>query len=155
MSLHPVWWDTGNDCVLCEIITLNTHTLIWYSLCVSTEPRSFCGPCYPTTLLTILQVCVCVCVPAGVCVHRGMVCSHNVMQRMLCRGKTWLCTYRVLFLHQLCSRADSYCQTQQFITGVNFMSGCVGGTAATVVSFPFDVLRTRMISQGKPKVGRG
>ena len=35
------------------------------------------------------------------------------------------------------------------------MSGCVGGTAATVVSFPFDVLRTRMISQGEPKVGRG
>ena len=35
---------------------------------------------------------------------------------------------------------------------VNFMSGCVAGTAATAVSFPFDVLRTRMIGQGKPKV---
>ena len=32
------------------------------------------------------------------------------------------------------------------------MSGCVAGTAATAVSFPFDVLRTRMIGQGKPKV---
>ena len=32
------------------------------------------------------------------------------------------------------------------------MSGCVAGTAATTVSFPFDVLRTRMIGQGKPKV---
>ena len=33
------------------------------------------------------------------------------------------------------------------------MSSCVGGTAATVISLK--LLRTRMISQGEPKVGRG
>ncbi len=32
------------------------------------------------------------------------------------------------------------------------MSGSVGGAVATVTSFPFDVLRTRMIGQGEPKV---
>ena len=38
------------------------------------------------------------------------------------------------------------------LSGVNFVSGCVGGAVATVTSFPFDVLRTRMIGQGEPKV---
>lgn len=37
---------------------------------------------------------------------------------------------------------------------MDFSSGCVAGTVATAVSFPFDVLRTRMIGQGEPKVGR-
>lgn len=37
-------------------------------------------------------------------------------------------------------------------TGVNFVSGCVAGGAGALVSFPFDVLRTRMLSQGEPKL---
>lgn len=39
-----------------------------------------------------------------------------------------------------------------FTVGVDFVSGSVGGAVATITSFPFDVLRTRMIGQGEPKV---
>ena len=35
---------------------------------------------------------------------------------------------------------------------INFTSGCGAGVVATLVSFPFDILRTRMIGQGEPKV---
>ncbi len=35
---------------------------------------------------------------------------------------------------------------------VNFVSGCAAGVSGTLASFPFDVMRTRLISQGEPKV---
>lgn len=35
---------------------------------------------------------------------------------------------------------------------VNFTSGNIGGLTATAVAHPFDVVRTRVIGQGKPKV---
>jgi len=38
---------------------------------------------------------------------------------------------------------------------INFVSGCGAGGMATLVSFPFDILRTRMIGQGEPKVRNG
>ncbi|XP_064395647.1 mitochondrial thiamine pyrophosphate carrier-like [Halichondria panicea] len=48
--------------------------------------------------------------------------------------------------------AHSSAASVQNTSGVNFVSGCVGGAVATVTSFPFDVLRTRMIGQGEPKI---
>ncbi len=38
------------------------------------------------------------------------------------------------------------------LNAVNFVSGCAAGGCGTLASFPFDVLRTRLISQGEPKV---
>ena len=35
---------------------------------------------------------------------------------------------------------------------VSFVSGCMAGATATILAFPFDVLKTRMIGQGEPKV---
>lgn len=35
---------------------------------------------------------------------------------------------------------------------VSFTSGAVAGVAATVASYPFDVLRTTLAAQGEPKV---
>ena len=39
-----------------------------------------------------------------------------------------------------------------YLAVVNFVSGCAAGGVGTLTSFPFDVLRTRMLSQGEPKV---
>jgi solute carrier family 25 thiamine pyrophosphate transporter 19 len=36
---------------------------------------------------------------------------------------------------------------------VHFVCGGVAGTLATVLSFPSDVVRTRIVAQGEPKVG--
>lgn len=36
----------------------------------------------------------------------------------------------------------------QSSSGCSFMSGCMGGAAATLVSYPLDVLRTRLVGQG-------
>lgn len=36
--------------------------------------------------------------------------------------------------------------------GINFSAGLVSGCMATVISFPFDTIRTRLIVQGEPKV---
>ena len=38
-------------------------------------------------------------------------------------------------------------------TAVSFSAGAVAGVAATVASYPFDVLRTTLAAQGEPKVG--
>jgi len=35
---------------------------------------------------------------------------------------------------------------------VSFASGAVAGAAATVASYPFDLLRTTLAAQGEPKV---
>ncbi len=35
---------------------------------------------------------------------------------------------------------------------VSFVSGAVAGAAATVASYPFDLLRTTLAAQGEPKV---
>lgn len=35
---------------------------------------------------------------------------------------------------------------------INFSSGFLAGCCATVVSFPFDTVRTRLVVQGEPKV---
>jgi hypothetical protein len=37
-------------------------------------------------------------------------------------------------------------------TVVSFTSGAVAGAAATVASYPFDLLRTTLAAQGEPKV---
>lgn len=39
-----------------------------------------------------------------------------------------------------------------FCPGVNFTTGLCTGCLATVISFPFDTIRTRLIVQGEPKV---
>lgn len=44
------------------------------------------------------------------------------------------------------------CMCMFLCVAVDFMSGCVAGGVATLSSFPFDVLRTRLLSQGEPKV---
>lgn len=38
---------------------------------------------------------------------------------------------------------------------MNFIGGAVAGSAATVVTYPFDVIRTLLASQGHPKVYKG
>ena len=35
---------------------------------------------------------------------------------------------------------------------LSFMSGAMAGAAATVASYPFDILRTTLAAQGEPKV---
>lgn len=37
-------------------------------------------------------------------------------------------------------------------SGVSFVSGAVAGAAATIASYPFDLLRTTLAAQGEPKV---
>eukprot|EP01147_Barroeca_monosierra_P002784 gene2784-8142_t len=37
---------------------------------------------------------------------------------------------------------------------INFIAGCVGAAAATLSTYPLDVVRTRMATQGEPKVYR-
>ena len=37
-------------------------------------------------------------------------------------------------------------------SGVNFSAGLGSGCIATIISFPFDTIRTRLIVQGEPKV---
>jgi solute carrier family 25 thiamine pyrophosphate transporter 19 len=37
-------------------------------------------------------------------------------------------------------------------TVVSFASGALAGAAATVASYPFDLLRTTLAAQGEPKV---
>lgn len=37
-------------------------------------------------------------------------------------------------------------------TAVSFASGALAGAAATVASYPFDLLRTTLAAQGEPKV---
>ena len=39
-----------------------------------------------------------------------------------------------------------------FAPAVSFVSGAVAGAAATVASYPFDLLRTTLAAQGEPKV---
>ena len=41
---------------------------------------------------------------------------------------------------------------QSVQSGVNFSAGLGSGCVATVISFPFDTIRTRLIVQGEPKV---
>ena len=38
------------------------------------------------------------------------------------------------------------------LSGTNFIAGCIGSTTATTVVYPLDVLRTRLVGQGEPKV---
>jgi len=38
------------------------------------------------------------------------------------------------------------------LTALNTCCGCLAGVGATCVCHPFDVLRTRLIGQGEPKV---
>ncbi len=38
---------------------------------------------------------------------------------------------------------------------VSLASGALAGAAATVASYPFDLLRTTLAAQGEPKVRRG
>lgn len=40
-------------------------------------------------------------------------------------------------------------------TTTNFLSGAISGCTATVISFPFDVVRTRLIAQGNEKIYSG
>lgn len=41
----------------------------------------------------------------------------------------------------------------RFAPTISFASGAVAGTAATCISYPFDLLRTTLAAQGEPKVG--
>ena len=84
--------------------------------------------------------------------------------RDLCMKGTWKLNWNVLtitFTFQFLSfelltqqawhtipllRGDSYRPVVHFVCGG--MAGCV----ATIVSFPLDVLRTRLVAQGEPKV---
>lgn len=38
------------------------------------------------------------------------------------------------------------------LTLIHFMCGAAAGGFATICSFPFDVVRTRLVAQGEPKV---
>ncbi|XP_046445109.1 mitochondrial thiamine pyrophosphate carrier-like isoform X2 [Daphnia pulex] len=40
-------------------------------------------------------------------------------------------------------------------SGVNFSAGFGSGCLATIISFPFDTIRTRLIVQGEPKIYKG
>ncbi|XP_057375395.1 mitochondrial thiamine pyrophosphate carrier-like [Daphnia carinata] len=40
-------------------------------------------------------------------------------------------------------------------SGVNFSAGLGAGCLATIISFPFDTIRTRLIVQGEPKIYKG
>lgn len=46
----------------------------------------------------------------------------------------------------------NYTTLEQFRPGVNFTTGLCTGCLATIISFPFDTIRTRLIVQGEPKV---
>ena len=37
-------------------------------------------------------------------------------------------------------------------TSLSFVSGAMAGAAATIASYPFDILRTTLAAQGEPKV---
>jgi hypothetical protein len=45
------------------------------------------------------------------------------------------------------------CYAERSSTVVSFTSGALAGAAATVASYPFDLLRTTLAAQGEPKVG--
>lgn len=48
---------------------------------------------------------------------------------------------------------EKFTNNQSLATGTNFCCGAVAGCAATTLSYPFDVVRTRLVGQGEPKVG--
>eukprot|EP00884_Botryococcus_braunii_P003139 jgi/Botrbrau1/12826/Bobra.20_1s0016.1 len=59
-------------------------------------------------------------------------------------------------LQQLHSAADrAGLQKGKWATSVSFLSGAGAGAAATIASYPFDLLRTTLAAQGEPKVYRG
>ncbi|KAK7412944.1 hypothetical protein VNO78_04728 [Psophocarpus tetragonolobus] len=58
-------------------------------------------------------------------------------------------------LHKLKSFASGSSKTENHITlspYLSYMSGAIAGSAATIGSYPFDLLRTILASQGEPKV---
>ena len=64
-------------------------------------------------------------------------------------------TYEVTKKTLMKYSSDSSDPEGKGLKAVNFVSGCVAGGSGTLASFPFDVLRTRFISQGEPKVCNG
>ena len=78
------------------------------------------------------------------------------------------CKIRSFRIKQLCTKCDIVLKFFQFAsfealtkltykpdgsrTLEHFVSGAGAGTVATVVSYPFDIIRTRFIAQGNKKV---
>lgn len=63
-----------------------------------------------------------------------------------------LCILQFAVFEALKEQADHIKPGLAKSTTMNFLSGAVSGCTATVISFPFDVVRTRLIAQGKEKV---
>lgn len=50
------------------------------------------------------------------------------------------------------SHVSHYPGYEQIQPGINFSAGLFSGCMATIISFPFDTIRTRLVVQGEPKV---
>jgi solute carrier family 25 thiamine pyrophosphate transporter 19 len=55
-------------------------------------------------------------------------------------------------LHQCKQMAAQHGWEGRSSAAVSFTSGAVAGAAATLASYPFDLLRTTLAAQGEPKV---
>lgn len=82
---------------------------------------------------------------AGLCCWCVLVCA-SVSSYTCLRHKAlsqWYCGLLLLLL---------LCPAGRSTPVVSFTSGAIAGAAATVASYPFDLLRTTLAAQGEPKV---
>nr|CAD7462360.1 unnamed protein product [Timema tahoe] len=68
-------------------------------------------------------------------------------------GVTQFVTFEML-IHEAWHLAPSF-QSDHYRPLVHFVCGAAAGSLATLISFPTDVIRTRLVAQGEPKVYTG